>query len=46
MGIKQDFLDLGLFCGNVCEALCRALDGTTSDELDKSVHGAIKQLTT
>ena len=46
MGNKQDFLDLGMFCADVCKALCRALDGSGSDELGESVHEAIRQLKT
>lgn len=46
MGNKRDFIDLGLFCAHVCEALDRALGGNRSSELSGSVHEAIKQLTT
>ena len=46
MGSKQDRLvNLGLFCAKVCEVLDRGLDGKRSDDLSKSVHKAIEQLT-
>ena len=46
MGNKQDRLvNLGLFCAKVCEVLDRGLDGKRSDDLSKSVHKAIEQLT-
>ena len=44
MSNKQDFLDLALFCADVCRALRRALDGSGSDEVSESVQEAIRQL--
>jgi hypothetical protein len=46
MGNKQDFVDLGLFCVKVCEALDRGLKERGSNDLNESVHKAIAQLTT
>lgn len=43
---KQDYVDLLLPCADVCKALDRGLEGRQLRELDKSVLGAIKQLTT
>ena len=43
---KEDYLDLGVCCGEVCQALGRGLEGRQLDELSKSVLGAIEQLTT
>ena len=45
MANKQDFVELGKSCGNVCQALDRGLDGKRSDELSRSVLEAIGQLT-
>ena len=44
MGNKQDFVELGLFCARVCEALDRGLGGKDSANLSKPVHAAIEQL--
>ena len=46
MGDEQGFLDLGLFCADVCKALERGLEGKRSDELSKPVHEAIGRFTT
>ena len=46
MSNEQDYVDLGLSCGDVCQALNRGLNGRRMDELNKSVLGAIGQLTT
>jgi hypothetical protein len=46
MANKQDYVDLGLSCADVCKALDRGLEGRQLDELNKSVLGAIEQLTT
>lgn len=42
---EQEYVDLGLFCADVCNVLDRGLDGRRSDELNPSVLGAIEQLT-
>ena len=43
---EQDYVDLGLSCGDVCQALDRGLNERRLDELSKSVLGAIGKLTT
>ena len=43
---EQDYVDLGLSCGDVCQILDRGLSGRRLDELNKSVIGAISKLTT
>ena len=43
---EQDYIDLGLSCGDVCQALDRGLNGKQLDELTQSVLGAIVKLTT
>lgn len=42
---KDDYLDLGKVCGEVCEALYDRLKGKQQNELDSSVLRAIEQLT-
>ena len=41
----QDYIDLGLYCADVCKALDRGLDGRRLDDMNLSVRGAILQLT-
>jgi len=43
---KQDYVDLGLACADVCGALDRGVNGKQLDELSRSVCEAIEQLTT
>ena len=43
---KQDYVDLGLFCADVCKALERGLNGRRLGDLNPSVLGAIGKLTT
>ena len=43
---KEDYVSLGVCCGEVCQALGRGLEGRRLDELSKSVLGAIEHLTT
>ena len=43
---KQDYVELGVSCGDVCQALDRGLNGRRLDDLSKSVIGAIGKLTT
>ena len=43
---KQDYVDLGISCADVCKVLNRGLEGRRLDELSQSVLGAIEQLTT
>ena len=41
---KEDYVELGLACADVCATLKRGLDGKREDDLNDSVRGAIKQL--
>ncbi|KAF9785183.1 hypothetical protein BJ322DRAFT_1020756 [Thelephora terrestris] len=43
---KQDFIDLGICCADVCAALNRGLGGKRSGEISESVYDAIEQLIT
>ena len=43
---EQDYVELGLSCADVCQALDRGLNGRQLGELNRSVLGAIGQLTT
>jgi hypothetical protein len=43
---KTDYVDLGLACTDVCNALDRGLKGRRADELGQTVMEAIEQLTT
>ena len=43
---KRDYVELGVSCGDVCQALDRGLDGRRLDDLNLSVLGAIGKLTT
>lgn len=43
---EADYVNLGLVCADVCGILDGGLKGRQADELDESVLGAIKQLTT
>ena len=45
MANEQDYIELGLSCGDVCQALDRGLNGRRLDDLNKSVLAAIGQLT-
>ena len=46
MANEQDYVDLGLPCGDICKVLKRGLGGKTLDILSQSVCDAINQLTT
>ena len=46
MANEQDYVKLGLFCADICEALRRGTNGKELDDLNESVRGAINQLTT
>ena len=46
MANKEDYVDLGLYCADICTALDRGMDGKRPDELSNSVREAIKQLMT
>ena len=45
MANEKDYVDLGAFCADVCRALDRGLNGRRSNELNRSVLGAIEHLT-
>ena len=45
MANERDYVELGLSCADVCQALDRALNGRRLDELSLSVLGAIDHLT-
>ena len=42
---EQDYVELGLFCASICEALKRGIGEKKLEDLSKSVRGAINQLT-
>ena len=42
----EDYIDIGLFCAEICQVLDRGLKEKHSDELDQSVVIAIGNLTT
>ena len=42
----QDYVELGLACVEICQALGRGLNGKQLNELSPSVLAAIGQLTT
>ena len=46
MANKEDYVDLGLSCVDVCKALERGMGGKRLDELSGPVRDAIDQLTT
>ena len=46
MANDQGYVEVGLACGEVCQALDRGLSGGRMDELNQSVLGAIGRLTT
>ena len=46
MANEQDYVDLGLSCTDICNALDRGMNGKKLDDLGKSVCDAINQLTT
>ena len=46
MANQVDYVELGLACADVCNALGRGLDGKRLNDLNNSVCEAINQLTT
>ena len=42
----QGYVEVGLACGEVCQALDRGLNGGRMDELNQPILGAIERLTT
>ena len=45
MANKLDYVELGLFCADICRALDRGMGGKQLDDLSRSVCDAINQLT-
>jgi hypothetical protein len=43
---KQEYIELGLFCAEICKALNREMYGKKLDDLSQSVREAIDQLET
>ena len=41
---ELDYVQVGLFCADVCRVLERGTDGKKLDELSQSVYGAINLL--
>ena len=46
MANKTDYVELGIACTNVCQALDRGTNGRELDDLSQPVREAIVQLTT
>ena len=46
MANKADYVELGIACTNVCQALDRGMNGRELDDLSQPVREAIVQLTT
>ncbi|KAF9642364.1 hypothetical protein BDM02DRAFT_3273490, partial [Thelephora ganbajun] len=42
---EQDYVELGLYCADICQALDRGVNGKKPDELNQSLDEAINQLT-
>ena len=42
---EADYVDVGLFCADICRALDRGMDGKKLEDLSQSVCDAINQLT-
>ena len=45
MANERDYVDLGLSCADICNALQRGMGDKKLDDLSKSVRDAINQLT-
>ena len=45
MANEQDYVELGLNCVDICEALERGMNGKQLTDLSKSVRDAIDKLT-
>jgi len=43
---EPDYVELGLFCADICRALERGMNGKKLDDLSRSVRDAIDQLMT
>jgi len=46
MANEVDYVELGLSCADICQALERGMDGKKLSDFSKSVCDAINQLTT
>ena len=46
MGNEEDYVELGLLCAEVCDALCQELKGTQEGDLNPSTLRAVGQLAT
>ena len=46
MANREDYLELGAACGDVCEALERGLNRRQANQLSRPVFDAIEQLKT
>ena len=46
MGNKTDYVELGLACADICEALKQGTNGRELEDLNQSVRDAIAQLKT
>ena len=46
MANEKDYVELGLSCADICQALDRGMNGKELDDLSKSVCDAINQLKT
>ena len=44
MANEQDYVELGLYCADICKALERGMGEKKLDELSRSVCDAINQL--
>ena len=42
---ELDYVELGLYCANVCRVLDRGMSGKRLDELSQSAYDVINQLT-
>ena len=40
---ERDYVELGLFCADICKALDRGMSGKNLSDLSKSVRDAINQ---
>ena len=43
---ENEYVELGLACADVCEALSRGMNGKRLEDLSQSVREAINKLTT
>ena len=43
---EEDYVELGLYCAEICKAIDRGMNGKRLDDLSRSVCEAINQLTT